>query len=459
MTLALVNCTLSPMSHPCKSTARSDCDADDMSSTTSMKRLIEQLYCTNRVFCSSDYDACVRQIASVLQFKTQRFTADQSPLHGWEIPPKWDVTRADIYRDGHLVWDGTQHPLGVIALSTPFEGTVSRQILLDHLHTVEDDYENPDAIPFHFRQQYRPWDRDWGFCVPRRVVDALEPGEYDVVIRTDESPGYLDVLEYNHKGETDITFAFVAHLDHPGMANDDLAGCAVGIELFRRLRDRRTKFSYRLILLQEIIASEYYLHALSSDDLDLIVGSLFLEMLGSDTPLALQASASGKSTVDRVVKDALEAEGVEYRTGPFRSIIGNDEIIWEAYGVPMPSLSRFPYPEYHTSDDNPRIISSESLETSVRVLEHTIDRLEHQCIVRKNFRGVPATSHPSFDLYVDTWGSDDPEAHALRRVMDYLPMAQQVISTVEIQDRCDVQPDTLLPYLEQWAQTGLIDLI
>jgi len=421
--------------------------------------LIKRLYRTNRVFCSSDYDTCVEKLASTLPFEIQRFPADRSPLHGWEIPPKWDVTRADIHRSGDLIWDGTQHPLGVIALSAPFEGTVSREELRRHLHTVDADYKNPDAIPFHFRQQYRPWDRDWGFCVPRSVVDALEPGEYDVVIRTEESPGYLDVLEYTHRGETDVTFAFVAHLDHPGMANDDLAGCAVGIELFRRLQDRSTKFSYRLILLQEIIASEYYLHALPAEDLDLMVGSLFLEMLGSGTPLALQASASGESMVDRAVEEALDAEGVDYRTGPFRSIIGNDEIIWEAYDVPMPSLSRFPYPEYHTSDDDPEIISPESLETSVRVLEKTIDRLEDQRIVRKNFRGVPATSHPSYDLYVDTWGSDDPEAHALRRVMDYLPTSPEVVSTAVIQNRCDVEPDILLPYLQRWAQTGLIDLV
>ena len=125
----------------------------------------------------------------------------------------------------------------------------------------------------------------------------------------------------------------------------------------------------------------------------------------------------------------------------------------------MPSLSRFPYPEYHTSDDDLEIISPESLETSVRVLEQTIDRLEDQRIVRKNFRGVPANSHPSYDLYVDTWGSDDPEAHALRRVMDYPPMTQEVVSTAVIQNRCDVELDTLLPYLQRWAQTGLIDLV
>jgi hypothetical protein len=38
-------------------------------------------------------------------------------------------------------------------------------------------------------------------------------------------------------------------------------------------------------------------------------------------------------------------------------------------------------------------------------------------------------------------------------------MAPAVVFTETIQDRCDVEAEVLLPYLEQWAQTGLIDLV
>ena len=421
--------------------------------------LIDDLYRTNRVFCSPDYDRCVEHLREVLPFETRRFEQNGAPLNGWAIPPRWSVEEATIARDGEVLYDGTQHPLAVIALSAPFEGTVSRDTLREHLYTVDEDHENPEALPFHFRQLYRSWDRDWGFCVPRSFYDTLEPGEYEVVIRTEESDGYLDVLEYTHEGRVDETFVFVAHLDHPGMANDDLAGCAVGVELFERLRERNTKFSYRLVLLQEITASEYYLHALADGEKDKMLGALFLEMLGSDTPLALQHSVDEDTMVDRAVEAALKQQGADYRTGPFRSIIGNDEIVWEAHDVPMPSLSRFPYPEYHTSDDNPDIIEPERLEESIDVLEGTVDHLDGQRVVKKTFDGVPATSHPRYDLYVDTWGSSDETARALRQVMDYLPIAPKYLPVPALKERVGVSRGPLLEYLRQWEEKELIDLL
>ena len=421
--------------------------------------IVGDLYRTNRVFCSPDYDHCVEYLRDILPFETRRFEQDGEPLQGWEIPPRWSVEEAYIARDGEVLYDGTQHPLSVIALSAPFEGTVSCDTLRAHCHTVDEDHDNPEALPFHFRQLYRSWDRDWGFCVPRTVYEELEPGEYEVVIRTRESEGYLDVLEYTHEGEVDETFVFVAHLDHPGMANDDLAGCAVGVEFFERLRERDTKFSYRLVLLQEITASVYYLDALSDTARDRILGAYFLEMLGSDTPLALQRSAQEDAMVERPMEAALEERAETYRTGPFRSVIGNDEIVWEAYDIPMPSLSRFPYPEYHTSDDNPDAIEPERLQESIDVLEETVDRLEQQRMIRKTFRGLPATSHPRYDLYVDTWGTSDDTAQALRQVMDYLPIAPKYIPLRRLREQFNISNGPLLEYLRQWEKKGLLDLL
>ncbi|WP_263831217.1 DUF4910 domain-containing protein [Salinibacter sp.] len=421
--------------------------------------IIEDLYRTNRVFCSSDYDRCVEYLTERLPFEVHRLRPREHPLQGWAIPPKWDVAEAYIARDGEVLYDGTQHPLAVIALSAPFEDTVSRETLREHLHTVGPDHENPEAIPFHFRQLYRPWDRDWGFCVPRPFYEELEPGEYEVVIRTEETGGYLDVLEYTHEGTLDEMFVFVAHLDHPGMANDDLAGCAVGLELFDRLRGRDTKFSYRLVLLQEITASVYYLDAMAEPEQEAILGSVFLEMLGSGTQLALQHSASEDTMVDQALEAALEQQGADYRTGPFRSVIGNDEIVWEAHDISMPSLSRFPYPEYHTSDDNPDIIQEGRLQEAVDVLGRTVEHLDDQRVVRKQFEGVPATSHPQYDLYVDTWGTSDETAQALRQVMDYLPIAPGHLPVRALKEQFEVPAEPLLKYLRQWEEKDLIDLL
>jgi len=422
-------------------------------------KIIEDLWLKNRSLCSSELDESISYLKKIIPFKVHRFDQSQSPHNGWAIPPKWDVERATIEFDGCVLWDGTKHPIAVSGLSSSFYGQLTREELRDHLHIIDSDYKNPNAFPFHYKFQYRPWKRDWGFSVPRTLYNSLVPGTYTVDIKTVESQGYLDVLEYTVHGECEERFVFVTSLNHQGMCNANLSGCGVGLELFQELESQDTKFSYTLLIVQPVIGSEYYLNSLSDSQKRKTLGALFVGMQGSDTPYALQYGAERGSIIELVTESVLRQSGCEYRCDTFRSVVGYDEIVWEAHAIPMPSLTRFPFPEYHTSDDDLSIISRERLKESVHLLGNIISKLENQRIVRKNFRGVPATSHPSYNLYVDTRGSDDPEAHALRRVMDYLPMAPQVISTVEIQDRCDVQPDTLLPYLEQWAQTGLIDLI
>ena len=166
--------------------------------------------------------------------------------NGWVIPPSWDVEEARIVRDGRIVYDGTSHPLGVIALSQSFEGVVSLEELRPHLHY---DHRYDDSLPFHYRQQFRSWSRDWGFCVPKRLFDQLSPGTYEVVIRTAESQGAMKIMEYTHSGIHDLAIVIGGNLDHAGVSNDGLSGCMVGLEVMRRPQGRITKFTYSLVSL------------------------------------------------------------------------------------------------------------------------------------------------------------------------------------------------------------------
>jgi hypothetical protein len=55
--------------------------------------IIEDLWCENRTFCSSDYDKCIAYLSEVLPFKIHRFEQTDPPPNGWAIPPKWDVEK------------------------------------------------------------------------------------------------------------------------------------------------------------------------------------------------------------------------------------------------------------------------------------------------------------------------------------------------------------------------------
>ena len=185
-------------------------------------------------------------------------------------------------------------------------------------------------------------------------------------------------------------------------------------------------------------------------------------MLGSKTPLALQASFKGKSYLEETMQSVLKDNISNYRTGKFREIICNDEVMWESMGIPMASLSRFPYPEYHSSRDNPSIISKASLQEAIDVLQKTVEKLEASTLIHKNFQGVIGVSHPDFQLYVDPgqfYNLTANNQNKLRDVMDLLPLMPSNFFAEQLANKIEISMPDLLNYLEKWQSKGLITII
>lgn len=431
-----------------------------LTAKSSMLDIVAALTPLNRAVCSSDYDRAVAALCDVLPFRVIRIP--QTFRHnGWVIPPSWDVEEAWIARDGRIIYDATEHPLQVIALSAPFSGTVPLEELRHHLHY---DHRDDTSIPFHYRQQFRSWQRDWGFCVPKQFYDQLAPGDYEVLIRTCEGDSELKILEYIHHGATDTTIVLGGNLDHAGVANDGLAGCVVGIEVLRRLAGRKTKFSYALVLAPGIVGSELYLATRTEAERGRLLEGIFLEMLGSVTPLALQAPRRATAATLHGLQSSLDARAVEYRTGAFGTILVNDEYVWENHGIPMTSLSRFPYPEYHSSRDSVEIIRNAPLEEAADVVSDAIDRLERSPFLVKKFSGNLCLSNPQYDLYVDygqvALGDEITDRRLrLRQLMDLIPSLDRPTSVRSLADQVGLPEQDALEYLERWAEKGLVDLL
>jgi len=425
-----------------------------------MMEILRDLTPLNRAVCSLGYDRAVDYLCQELPFRV--ISVPGSHVHnGWVIPPSWDVEEARIVKDGRMVYDGTAHRLGVISLSKSFSGRVSLEELRRHLHY---DHRHDDWIPFHYRQQFRSWSRDWGFCMPKRIYDQLGPGEYEVVIRTAEAPGSVKILEYKHQGSLEYTIALGGNLDHAGAANDGLAGCVVGLEVMRRLRNRKTRFTYSLVLSPGILGSELYLAGLSDSERSWILEGIFLEMLGSATPLAVQESRRSMVSALHALKASLDQLGLPYRTGPFESILVNDEYLWENYGIPMLSFSRFPYPQYHSSQDNVENIREASLHEAVDALIGAVDRLEASPVIFKKFQGNICLSNPQYDLYVDCGqvalgDASSDQRRRMRSLMDFVPSLDRPVSVKAVADRVGLPEAETLEYLQQWASKGLVDLL
>ncbi|MFQ5729832.1 MAG: DUF4910 domain-containing protein [Waddliaceae bacterium] len=422
-----------------------------MSNNSLSYSIINDLYLLNRNFCSSDYEKSMEYLCSLLPFTVHDFHSPKPNL-GWEIPPKWDLIQATLSFNGQEIFKAA-HPLHVIGLSTSFQGNVPLDELKQHLHF---DHRDPTAIPYHFRQNYRPWKRTWGFCVPKEFYDSLQPGLYEVLIETKESEGYLKVLEYVKKGDNPESFVFVAHLDHPGMANDDLSGVAVAVEFFKELQHRKTKFSYTLLLLQEIIGSAYYLNNAPREHL---LEGCFIDQVGTKNSLFFQQSSHGDSAFDHVLKGNLKG-----KCEPFRSLVCNDEIVWESFGISMPSLLRHPPPEYHSDRDNMDIISSASLRETVDLLKKLVGSLDQMHLLIKNFQGYPSLSNPQYNLYIDpgqpAFGEMSSDSiKKLRSLMDLIPILPKRSFVEQIARDLQLERDQVLDVLRRWQAKKLIEIV
>src|SRR5262249_26695349 len=254
-----------------------------LSPNASYSEMIESLWHLPRDIVSDAYDESLRALATQVPMTIHEYRTG-TECWSWIVPEKWTCHEAYIETmHGRRLFSCADNPLHVISYSLPFEGVVSREVLMKHL------YVHPrlaDAVPFIFKY----YERDWGLCCTKTLRDSLTDDQYRVVIRTDFSYGTLKVGEVLIPGETDECIVLCSHLCHPHQANDDLTGVIVGIKVAQELLKReRRRYTYRYLIVPETIGSIAYLHH-NPDLVSKIKGGLFLEMLGLDYPHGLQLS-------------------------------------------------------------------------------------------------------------------------------------------------------------------------
>lgn len=346
-----------------------------------MIELLKELWFKPRHLISDGYDESLARLSEIVPMKIHEIPSG-TKCWTWVVPEKWNIKEAYIEdMEGNRLLDVQSHPLHVISYSLPINKVVGREELMKHIHTKPD---RPDAIPYEFKY----YERDWGFCIPHNRLPEFGKDRYKVVIDSEFVQGTLKVGEYTIPGKTKETIAFVAHLCHPAMANDDMAGVAVLMDIAKELQKRDNRYTYAFFILPETIGSIAYLSQNEERISDFKCG-IFLEMLGNSTSLALQRTRQDTHRLDRIARYVMKHRLRDFREAAFQTLVGNDEFVFNGPGVdvPMISISRFPYPEYHTSDDNIDIISEESLQESKGVVMDIVDILEQDYIPKRTFKG------------------------------------------------------------------------
>ena len=132
------------------------------------------------------------------------------------------------------------------------------------------------------------------------------------------------------------------------------------------------------------------------------VMALFTEMTALDAPLHIQMSEDETDLVNIYLKLAAKSTGFISKFSPFLSVIRNDEKVFGAPGIEIPSASLtralgrdfkdHPYKNYHTSEDTIENANIEMLKEAIIFLQNFLTIIESDKITHRKFTGIPMLS-------------------------------------------------------------------
>jgi aminopeptidase-like protein len=323
----------------------------------------------------------------------------------WTVNDEWNVRDAYIAdRHGRRIVDFREHNLHLVGYSTPVRARMTLEELRPHLHSLPD---RPDWIPY--RTTY--YNRTWGFCLPHRQLEELDDGPYDVVVDSTLAPGHLTYGELVVPGETADEVMLTAHLCHPSIANDNLAGIVVATQVARLLQSlERRRLTYRFLFAPGTIGSITWLSR-NPDVLPSLRHGLVLTGLGGPGPLVYKQTRHGSRDIDGASGHVIGRRGGEVRA---YSPYGYDERQFNSIGFDLPfgRLSRTPhgeYPEYHTSADDLSFVKPAELVDAYTAVLEIIDVLENDRV----YRNLSPYGEPQLGkrgIYPTTGGRNASEA-------------------------------------------------
>ena len=375
--------------------------------------LLERLFPLNRSLSGEGNRETLRILKELIPLELGEYPCG-TQVFDWTIPDEWYIRDAWIKDStGKRLVDFTEHPLHVVGYSEPVNTRMPFDLLVPHLHVLED---LPEAIPY--RTSY--YARNWGFCVTGRQHQTLQQadGELEVVIDSGfNSNGTMPIGELRISGERPEEYLVSTYICHPYMANDNLSGVIIAALLARQLlANGKPYFSWRFVFVPETIGAIAYLFH-NEDNIDAIQGGFVLSCCGGPGPLGYKESFLGDSAVDRAVRLAFRDRFIQPIRYPF-SPTGSDERQYSSPGFRIPVVTickdkYHEYPEYHTSLDNLDFVSGAQIGESLNLYEGAISILENN----RTFKSTMSKGEPELGrrgLYPKTGGSFNP--HTLENI-------------------------------------------
>lgn len=340
-----------------------------------MLELARTLWPMNRSLSGSGVRQTLTTISKVVPGLSIGSFTSGTKAFDWTIPKEWAVTEAYIVTpDGERICDYNDNNLHLVGYSRPFEGVLELSDLQVYLYSLE---SQPDAIPY-VTSYYKD---TWGFCLPHNQRLGLAEGKYQVVVRTTLFNGSLNYGEMYLPGNTDREILLSTYVCHPSMANNELSGPVLAVELAKWLETLDRHYSYRILFLPETIGAIAYMSHNLERMKERILAGFVLTCVGDNRAYSFLPSRSGNSVADKTALSALGRLGLDFDRYSWLDR-GSDERQFGSPGADLPVCSVMrskygTYLEYHTSLDTiGEVLTEEGMCGSLTVHKEMISQLE-----------------------------------------------------------------------------------
>lgn len=364
---------------------------------------ISELFPICRSITGDGFRETLARIGKHIPVKTHEVPTG-TQVFDWTIPHEWNIRDAYVKNSrGERVIDFQRSNLHVVSYSLPVSAKMPLGELKRHLFSSP---EKPDVIPY--RTSY--YAETWGFCLSQRQLEALEEGEYEVLIDSTLKQGSLTYGELVLDGATDDEILISCHACHPSLCNDNLSGVAVATFLAKLLLSCEPQCSYRFLFVPGTIGSIAWLSQ-NESTVERIKHGLVLSCVGDRGALSYKKSRRGNAEIDRATLQVLKDSGGPFNVAEF-SPYGNDERQYcsPGFNLPIGRLSRTPdgeFAEYHTSADGLEFVDAAALGHSLSTCLTIFEVLEaNRVYVNRNPKCEPQLGkrglYKAFGGYSDT---------------------------------------------------------
>ncbi|MDA9739831.1 DUF4910 domain-containing protein [Synechococcus sp. AH-736-M20] len=271
----------------------------------------------------------------------------------WVVPDEWELNDAFLYGpSGELLISTKESNLVVVNYSLPFTGYLYLDELRPHLHSIP---ENPEAIPY--RTAY--YQRDWGLCIPQRLLDSLQEGKYYVDIQTNHYSGSMSTGEMVVKGRSSKEILITSYICHPSMANNELSGpLCVMLLADMLMRHGSLNYTYRFLFAPETIGSIAFIGRQHKHLKEQLYLGLQLAMVAEEDKIYLRLPRNADEICIRSVRNILNLNSYcdQIELIPWSPMGGGDQRQFTAHGnnFPFCYATRSPggkFYGYHSSLD------------------------------------------------------------------------------------------------------------